>query len=63
METLLQEIRDEQRKTNELLVMLIEALAEADGDMDAEPTRYMDGTPIHGYQPQGGDLGDPPRRR
>ena len=46
METLLQEIRDEQRKTNELLVMLIEAMAEADGDMDAEPTRYIDGTPV-----------------
>src|SRR5690625_267283 len=37
---------EEQRKTNELLAMLIEALAEADGDMDAEPTRYMDGSPV-----------------
>ena len=46
METLLQEIRDEQRKTNELLMMLVEAMAEDDGDMDAEPTRYMDGTPV-----------------
>lgn len=44
METLLQEMRDEQRKTNELLVMLIEAMAEADGGMDAEPKTYMDGS-------------------
>ena len=39
-------ILQEQRKTNELLVMLIEAMAEADGDMDAEPTHYMDGSPV-----------------
>lgn len=45
-EALLREIRDEQRNTNELLAMLIEAMAEADGDMDTEPTRYMDGTPV-----------------
>lgn len=48
METLLQEMRDEQRKTNQLLMMLIEALAEAEGDTDAEPAAYMDGSPVHG---------------
>lgn len=37
----------EQRRTNELLVMLIEALADSDGDPDAEPMVYMDGTPVH----------------
>lgn len=46
METLLQEIRDEQRKTNDLLVMLIEALGEEEADPDVMPTRYMDGSMI-----------------
>lgn len=46
METLLQEIRDEQRKTNELLMMLIEALGEEEADPDVMPARYMDGSPV-----------------
>jgi len=44
VETLLQEIRDEQRKTNEFLVMLIEALGEEEADPDVMPVRYMDGS-------------------
>ena len=40
-----EEMLAEQRKTNELLAMLIEALAD-EGDPDAEPAKYMDGTPV-----------------
>ncbi|SDS02993.1 hypothetical protein SAMN05216198_1023 [Halopseudomonas litoralis] len=37
----------EQRQTNQLLMMLIEALADEGGpDDDAPPTHYMDGSPI-----------------
>ena len=36
---------EEQRKTNELLLTLIEALAEDQGvDEDMEPARHLDGT-------------------
>lgn len=42
---LLAEILEEQRKTNQLLMILIEALAEGEGDLDAEPLTYMDGSP------------------
>lgn len=42
---LLEEQLTEQRKTNQLLLMLIEALSE-DDDPDAEPLRYMDGKQI-----------------
>jgi hypothetical protein len=38
----------EQQKTNELLAALVDALAEDGGDPDAEPARYMDGTPVRG---------------
>lgn len=40
------QILHEQRKTNELLVMLIEALSESEDDPDAEPMTYMDGSPV-----------------
>lgn len=46
MESWQEEMLIEQRKTNELLVMLIDALAESEGDEDAEPMTYMDGTSV-----------------
>lgn len=46
MESLLTQMLSEQRRTNELLALLIDALAESDEDPDAEPTRYMDGSKI-----------------
>lgn len=36
----------EQKRTNELLLLLIDALAESDEDLDAMPTVHLDGTPI-----------------
>lgn len=45
---LLSKILQEQQKTNELLAALVEALAEDGGDPDAEPARYMDGSPVRG---------------
>lgn len=45
---LLQLILQEQRKTNQLLLMLIEAMGEEDADPDDEPVTYMDGTPVVG---------------
>ncbi|MGA4640555.1 hypothetical protein ACQKC8_12370 [Stutzerimonas stutzeri] len=44
MESLLIQLLEEQRKTNKLLLMLIEAMGD-EGSDDAEPVRYMDGTP------------------
>lgn len=44
-ESLLAQILDEQRKTNQLLLMLIEAMGEEE-DPDAEPATYMDGSRI-----------------
>jgi hypothetical protein len=43
-ESLIAQILEEQRKTNQLLLMLIEAMGE-EADPDEEPARYMDGTP------------------
>lgn len=43
-ESLLAQLLEEQRKTNQLLLMLIEAMGE-ETDPDEEPARYMDGTP------------------
>lgn len=43
-EDLLNQILQEQRKTNQLLAMLIDAMSE-DGDPDAEPLTYIDGSP------------------
>lgn len=45
MESLLMQLLEEQRKTNELLLMLIEALGQDESDPDAVPATYMDGTP------------------
>jgi len=42
---LLQLILQEQRQTNQLLLMLIDALAEEDIARSDEPLRYMDGSP------------------
>ncbi|MBF8642271.1 MULTISPECIES: hypothetical protein [Pseudomonas] len=44
-ESLLAQILDEQRKTNQLLLMLIDAMGEEE-DPDTEPATYMDGTPV-----------------
>ena len=47
MEDLLIQMIEEQRKANELLLTLIEALGEEEPeDPDAEPATYMDGTPV-----------------
>ncbi|MHC3750704.1 hypothetical protein ACYKDZ_17690 [Stutzerimonas stutzeri] len=45
MESLLTQLLEEQRKTNQLLLMLIEAMGD-DADQDAEPITYMDGTRV-----------------
>ena len=46
MESLLAQILEEQRQTNQLLLMLIEAMGEEDSGPDDEPVTYMDGTPV-----------------
>jgi hypothetical protein len=43
VESLLIQILEEQRKTNQLLLMLVEALSEEAGH-DEEPSTYLDGT-------------------
>ena len=46
-ESLLEQMLLEQRKTNQLLSLLIEALADEEGsDPDAPPLTYMDGSPV-----------------
>lgn len=45
-ESLLAQILEEQRKTNQLLLMLIEAMGQEEADPDDEPTRYMDGSRV-----------------
>ncbi|MCY1296493.1 hypothetical protein D9M68_356600 [compost metagenome] len=52
-ESLLEQMLEEQRKTNSLLeqliqsnLLLIEALAEEGGDPDAPSLTYLDGTPV-----------------
>lgn len=45
---LLNQMLEEQRKTNELLAALVDALAEDGGDPDAPPAYYMDGSPVRG---------------
>lgn len=57
-ESLLAQILQEQRKTNQLLLLLIEAMGEEDAGPDDEPVTYMDGTPV-GYQPSTGLSGPP----
>lgn len=44
MESLLIQLLEEQRKTNQLLLMLVEALSE-ESDRDGDPGTYLDGTP------------------
>lgn len=44
VERLLQELLDEQRETNQLLVLLVQALSEEE-EPDEEPATYLDGTP------------------
>ena len=39
---------EEQRQTNQLLLLLIGAMGEEDSDPDDEPVTYMDGTPVVG---------------
>ncbi|MCJ0972692.1 hypothetical protein MST27_04840 [Pseudomonas sp. PS1] len=46
MESLLTQLLEEQRKTNQLLLMLVEALAQEDADPDAVPATYMDGSRV-----------------
>ena len=47
MEDLLIQMIEEQRKTNELLLTLIEALGEEESeDPEAQPETYMDGTKV-----------------
>lgn len=43
---LLMQILEEQRKTNQLLLMLIEAMGEEGGDEGQEPQAYLDGSPL-----------------
>ncbi|MCY1278185.1 hypothetical protein D3C76_135080 [compost metagenome] len=52
-ESLLEQMLEEQRKTNSLLeqliqsnLMLIEAMAEEGADPDAAPATYLDGSPV-----------------
>lgn len=47
------------RQTNQLLLMLVDALGDEDTGEEAPITHYMDGTPI-GYQPSVGPLGASP---
>ena len=44
-EALLTQILEEQRKTNQLLLMLIEAMGE-EAERDEEPSTYMDGSKV-----------------
>ncbi|HCF6685017.1 TPA: hypothetical protein NII49_006080 [Pseudomonas aeruginosa] len=48
---ILRDLLDEQRKTNQLLHLLIQAIAEDGEDPDAMPTSYLDGTLIQRHQP------------
>lgn len=45
-ERLLAELLQEQKRTNQLLAILIEALADDDPDKDRQPQTYIDGTPV-----------------
>lgn len=44
-ESLLTQLLEEQRKTNQLLLMLVEALSE-EAEQDEEPSTYMDGSRV-----------------
>uniref|UniRef100_A0AB39BZJ3 Uncharacterized protein n=1 Tax=Pakpunavirus sp. TaxID=2833053 RepID=A0AB39BZJ3_9CAUD len=45
VESLLTQLLEEQRKTNQLLLMLIEAMGE-EAEQDEEPSTYMDGSRV-----------------
>lgn len=45
VESLLIRMLEEQRKTNQLLLMLVEALSE-ESEQDEEPSTYMDGSRV-----------------
>ena len=45
VESLLVQILEEQRKTNELLLMLIQAMGD-EGDVEVEPQTYLSGAPV-----------------
>ena len=45
VESLIEEMLAEQKQTNKLLMLLIQALAD-EQDPDEAPTHYMDGSPI-----------------
>ena len=45
-ESLLAQILQEQRQTNQLLLMLIEAMGEEADESDSEPGVYLDGAPV-----------------
>lgn len=45
VESLLTHLLEEQRKTNQLLMMLVEALAQEDAEPDVVPVAYLDGSP------------------
>jgi len=45
VESLLTQLLEEQRKTNHLLLMLVEALSE-ESEKDEEPSTYMDGSRV-----------------
>ena len=45
VESLLIQLLEEQRKTNQLLLMLVEALSE-ETEQDEEPSTYMDGSRV-----------------
>jgi len=45
-ELLLQSILEEQRKTNQLLMLLVETLAEEADESESEPGVYLDGTAV-----------------
>lgn len=42
----LRDLVAEQKQTNQLLMMLIEALSEEEEDPDSQPMRYMDGSAV-----------------
>lgn len=44
-EQLLRDVVTEQRKTNQLLAILIETLTDEEDDGEQEPQVYLDGTP------------------
>lgn len=48
IEVILESILQEQQRTNQILMMLVEAMAEDQENPDAEPVLYMDGSSVDG---------------